>query len=362
MINRFIDILSTLIGPVRTAELRNHISALWRWGFSVAGLYRPIPDRETEIKFEKQITFKGDTPLRIESGENEQGRLAFRLPRPLLENVVDLIVTPKGGSWQGGRFEERYSAGKPGLRLLLEDRRPDETLSEAYVVQCVHNDTYGDWVSEYLVPILRAAPLSAPLLLPLQVASKPHVARDLKALGIEWRAIEHAIKIENAFVLRQQKFFVHFPESEIQLLRQFFGKANVSPRPGGLVYLSRHAERSDIAARPYPSLAIEEMVKLRGGRIIRTYGATLEEYADAAIDAETVIFDHGSAIYNALGWPVGRAIEIASDTWWNNAFLMMANAAGIEDYTIIRSDLGVAHVRERLTQALDAPLDASAAT
>lgn len=354
--------LSAILGPARAAALRNDISKMWRWSFAAAGRYRPIPSDETEIVFDKRVSFKGDAPLQIANGVHEQGRMAFRLPRSQLEDADDLIVTPNGGVWREGCFEERYSAGRPGLRLLLETHRPNEAMPEAYIVQCAHNDTYGDWVSEYLVPVLGAAPLSAPLLLPARIASKPFVARDLKALGVEWRTIKRPVRIEKARVLRQQKYFVHFPEDNVRLLRQVFGEPKGAPRPGGVVYLSRYGEASDVAPRDYPSLVIEDMIKARGGRVIRTGGAAFEDYAAAAVDAETVVFDHGSAFYNTLGWPMRRVVEIVSDGWWNNAFLMLTDAAGVDDYTIIRGDLGDAHVKELLTKTLDAPLDGAAAS
>lgn len=362
VIKRITNTLTAFVGPARVATLRNHVSTLWRWGFKVAGYYRPIPASETEYFVERQVTFKGDVPKQIIGGGYEQGRMAFRQPRPLVEDVANLIVTPNGSAWRDGCLEERFSAGQPGLRLLLEPHRPKETIQEAYIVQCAHNDTYGDWVSEYLVPVLRTVPMSAPLLLPMTVASKPFVTRDLDKIGINWCAIKTPTKIENAHVLRQQKYFVHFPEDDVKALRRLFGNPVSAARLGGLVYLSRYGEGSEVADRQYPSRIIEEIIQARGGRIIRTNEAMLEDYATAAMDAETVVFDHGSAFYNALGWPMRRAVEIASDTWWNNAFLMLGNAAGVADYTIIRGDLGTEHVQKRLSQALDAPLDASLTT
>lgn len=359
---RLMKTLSAVLGPARLAELRNGISSFWRMGFAAAGRYRQIPADEKEVVLAKRMTYKGDVPIPIKNGVYEQGRMAFRLPRPEAENAAGLIVTPNGGAWRDGCFEERFSAGRPGLRLFLENRHPVETLPKAVVIQCAHNDTYGDWVSEYLIPVLRAAPLSAPLLLPAKIALKSFVARDLGALGVEWRAIEQPIRIENAYVLRQQKFFVHFAEDEVRLLRRVFGEPAAKARPGGVVYLSRHGEASDVADRRYPNLAIEAIVKARGGRIIRTGEATRDDYVAAASEAETVIFDHGSAFYNSLGWPMRRAVEIVSDDWWNNAFLMLSHAAGIHDYTIVRGDLGDAHVEKLLTQTLDAPLDLGSAS
>lgn len=349
-----------LVGPARAADLRRNVSSIWRRLFAAVGRYRPMPLMETEVLFQDRCAFKGDPPVQILDGAHEQGRMAFRRPRPAFEEAADLVVTPSGGAWREGCFEERFSAGRPGLRRLMENRRPVEMTAEAVVIQSAHNDTYGDWVSEYLVPVLRTSPLSAPLLLPKAIAAKPFTSRDLAALGIEWRAIDRPIRIAKARVLRQQKFFVHFTVEEARLLRGFFGEAAAPARAGGLVYLSRFGEVSDVADRRYPNSAVEKFVKSRGGCVIRTATAAREDYEAAAKHAETVIFDHGSAFYNTIGWPVRRVVELVADAWWNNAFLMLADAAGTRDYTIIRVDLGEAHVQRLLEQTLAAPLDGGA--
>jgi capsular polysaccharide biosynthesis protein len=164
------------------------------------------------------------------------------------------------------------------------------------------------------------------------------------------------MRIRQAKVLRQQKYFVHFPRNEIETLRAFLGFEQAEPAPRGIVYLSRKNEVSEVANRVYPNEIIETIVEARGGRIIRTAGAPLEEYGLAASDAETVIFDHGSAIYNSLRWRPIRVVEIVSDAWWNNAFLMFADAMGVTDYTIIRGDLGDEHVARLLNETLDRPV------
>ena len=110
-----------------------------------------------------------------------------------------------------------------------------------------------------------------------------------------------------------------------------------------------------MAVRSYPNEVVEKMVTERGGRVLLTKHMSREDYRRAAADAETVIFDHGSAIYNALGWRPKRMVELVSDDWWNNAFLMFADALGVDDITIIRGDLGEAHVLSVLAEALDGP-------
>lgn len=351
---------SNFFGPSRVFAARGRISDLWRWMFSYTGRYRPLPPDETEIILTDKLFFKGDAPRQIAGGVKEQGRMAFAKPRPVWEDVDDLIVTPKGGGWVAGQFCERYSACQPGLRMLFEDCRPTTTVDEAIVVQSAHKDSYGDWVSEYLCAIARAYPLSAPLLIAAELGRRPYVHRDLDALGVTWRSVNAPVKIRRARVLRQQKFCVNFSPSDATILRRLFPARMVSPRPNGVVYLSRHGEVAAVANRPYPSELIEEVVVAHGGRVIRTAEASRDDYAAAAVDAETVIFDHGSAVYNAIAWPVRRLIEVASDSLWNNAFLTMAQAIGICDYTIIRGDLSESHIRGQLTKTLADPLDGGA--
>lgn len=346
------DSLVKLFGPERIAAARGAVSDIWRRVFSLAGLYRPIPQAEKETVLTEKVLFKGDSPRQITGGLNEQGLMAFRKPRPVWEAADDLIVTPTGGGWIAGRFFERYSACEPGLRMLFENRKPTAVIDEAFIVQSAHKDTYGDWVSEYLCAIARALPLSAPLLLPEKFAEKEFVRRDLEALGVAWRLVTAPVKIGRAKILRQQKFFVHFSPNDGPVLRRVFPARSVSARPGGIVYLSRMGEQSDVANRQYPNELLEKIVVELGGRVLRTAKATINDYAALAADAETVIFDHGSASYNAIGWPVQRFVEIVSDNWWNNAFLMMANALDIHDYTIIRGDLGEDQIRGQLAKAL----------
>lgn len=351
------DLLEKLFGPERVAAARGAISNIWRRVFSLAGLYRPIPPGEKDIVLVEKISFRGDAPRQIVGGVKEQGRMAFRRPRPIWESADDLIFTPMGGGWIDGRFFERCSACEPGLRMLFENRTPNAFIEEAYVVQSAHRDTYGDWVSEYLCAVARDLPLDAPLLLPAKLSQKAFVQRDLDALGVAWRPISAPVKIRRAKILRQQKFFVHYSSSDDAVLRRLFPRPSVSARSGSVVYLSRLGEQSDVANRHYPNKLLEDIVISLGGRVLRTASTSSDDYASAAVDAETVIFDHGAAAFNTIGWPVRRFIEVVSDRWWNSSFLMMADAIGVRDYTIIRGDLSEDHVRRQLSLTLAGPLD-----
>lgn len=342
--------------PAFVAMIRGRIGGIWRNLSAMMGRYVPLPKEEKEITCIRQIKFRGDVPVQISGGVREQGRYAFCKPRPVFEAVDDLVVTPLGGGWHDSRLHQRYSSCEPGARLLFENHSPQREVEVGYFIQSAHKDTYGDWVSEYLGALGRAEKLDAPIFLPAAIASRPYVRRDLDALGVVFESIDRPIKIRRAKVLRQQKYFVHFPPVEIQALRTFLRADPPPVRDGGLLYLSRRGEASEVATRYYPNEIIEETVKARGGRVLLTANATQEDYEQAAMETQTVIFDHGSAFYNSLQWRTQRVVEIVADAWWNNAFLMLADAMGIDDYTIIRGSMGDAHIVDALNAALDRPI------
>ena len=274
---------------VPIAILRNHISGIWRLLFKWTGQYQPIPREELSFHLDEEIFFKGDCPLQIEGGVNVQGRMKFDVPRSVMEEVSDLLVTPQGAAWIGPMLYERYSASSPGLRMFLSRGKPQEIYKSGYFIQSVHRNTYGDWVSEYLGALARVGKLDAPLFIPENLAVKPYVQRDLSELGIEYIAIRHPIQIERAKVLRQQKHFVHFPASEIGDLRSFLQLAPQTPEPGTIVYLSRRGEGSEVAVRDYPNEIVEQFVMKRGGLVLLTKDASRGDYMRAASQAETVI-------------------------------------------------------------------------
>ncbi len=349
--------ISRVAGPEAVARARSATGGVWRSVFTSLGVYQPIPKLEKALVRTETVAFKGDAPVQIQPSAHEQGRMEFHAPRPMFEEVENLTVTPRGGGWASGRLRERYSAGAAGIRMLTEPREPQSTVDHGVVVQSAHCNTFGDWVSEYLCPIARAMPFDMPLYLPRLMAEQPYVQRDLRALGVRWSPVNEPLLIKRARVLRQQKHFVHFRREDAAVLRGLWPSTVDEARPESFVYLSRRGDHSQVAQRSYPSDFIEALVDARGGRIVRAATATRADYDAAAEYSETLIFDHGSAIYNTIGWPVRRIVEIVSDAWWNNAFLMLADAIGIEDITLIRAGLGEEHIRSRLNMLLDSALD-----
>ncbi len=338
---------------VPLVKLRSAISDLWRALFAMSGRFRPFSAEDLETCRGEAAPFSGDIPLN--SGDELcQYRLYYKKPRPPFIEVDNLIVTPRGGGWKNGALHERYSSMKPGLRMLLEPHAPARTISDGVFVQSEHIDTFGDWTSEYLAPLARAGLITAPLLLPARMASRPYVIRDAARLSMNIIAIDEPTLIERATLVPQPKVVRSWTPLCVSKLREALGVEISTPAPGSMLYLSRYGEASEVANRTHPNYIIEDIVRQRGGAVLRTGSAGLEDYLNAARHVETLLFDHGSAAYNIVYWQPRRIIEFVSDDWWMNSFLFFTNAVGIKDYSIIRSDLGA--VAERVNAVLDAPI------
>lgn len=217
-------------------------------------------------------------------------------------------------------------------------------------------------MSEYLAPLARIGAVDAPVYLPARFAAKPYVRRDAARLDIDFEPIHAPLLIEKASVVRQPKAVRYWTAEDVRALRAMLNVSPPSPEQGSLLYLSRHDEPSEVAVRSHECLLVEEMVRQRGGKVLRTGTASLEDYLKAASDVETLLFDHGSAAYNMVYWQPKRVVEFVSDDWWMNSFLFFSDAIGVHDYTIIRGDLGPDHIRRLLTETLHQPVDADAAS
>ena len=339
-------------------KFRNRASAIWRLSFAVLGRFEPLRANEIATESGDTVVYKIDA-LSGNTEFDEQRRLLFREPRPPFQEVNNLTVTPSGAGWKKDVLFERYSAEKPGLRMLMASRVPEKTVRSGFFVQSEHTDTFGDWVSEYLAPLARVGRIDAPVYLPASMAAKAYVRRDAERAGIEIVSIDKPILIENAKVVRQNKFVRYWRKDDVQVYRDFLKIVPREPEPGSILYLSRHGEVSEVANRTHPNLPIEEAVRACGGRVLRTCETSLEDYIAAASSAETLLYDHGSAAYNMVFYRPRRVIEFVSDDWWMNAFVMFADSIGVKDYTIIRSDLGSqSDVASRTAAALKRPIEA----
>ncbi|WP_425410387.1 glycosyltransferase 61 family protein [Hyphococcus sp.] len=341
---------------VPLVQMRDRISSVWRGASSLLKLYQPLSEEENAVEQHGAVPFKGDIPRKA-GDAHHQFRLVYKQPRPAAEKVENLIVTPEGAGWKDGRLFEKYSAGKPGLRMLAGAHAPVREVDEGYFIQSEHTDTFGDWTSEYLSPLSLLPEISAPVFLPRSMAKKAYVRRDAERTGLQFVDIDAPIRIRNATVVRLQRYIRYWRAKDVMALRKLLNVEPVTPQSGSLLYLSRYGETSEVATRTHPNLMIEEVIKERGGVVLRTGETRLEDYLNAARYAETILYDHGSAAYNMIYWSPKRAVEFVSDAWWMNSFLFFAEGLGVHDYNIICTDRGgLDSVRDRLNAVLDAPL------
>jgi hypothetical protein len=342
------------------ARMRSTASSLWRTGWALAGKYKPLSAEEQAFEFGDAVPFKGDVPVRA-GADHHQRRLSFQFPRPLVEEVENLVVTPAGAGWKNGALYERYSSCRPGLRMLLGETRPQSEIPTGYFVQSEHMDTFGDWMAEYLSPLSLLDDIAAPVLLPQALARKPYVQRDAARVGIDVIEVDAPILVRKAMVVQQQRCIRYWQPKDVQALRAFLNVDAPTPSPGSILYLSRHGEASEVADRTHPNEMIERIVRERGGVVLRTAEADFSDYLNAAHSAETVLFDHGSAAYNMIHWRPRKVIEFVSDAWWMNSFLFFADAGGVHDYSIVCTDQGTPDdLRKKVYAALDEPLSSAA--
>ncbi|WP_411816695.1 hypothetical protein [Hyphococcus sp. DH-69] len=341
---------------VPVAHMRNAVGSFWRKSSALTGQYEPMSPSEVATVDGSPVPFRGDIP-KYAGTEHQQTRKRFAEPRPLLEEVENLIVTPLGGGWHDNCLFERYSSCKPGLRMLLENKAPTREVETGYVIQSEHVDTFGDWTSEYLTPLAGIANVDGPVFLPAAFAQKGYVRRDMARTSIDFQFVDAPILIKRAKVIRQQMYIRYWTPEYAQNLRRLLGAQPVSPKRGSMIYLSRHGEPSEVAVRTHPNLLIEKIVKDRGGIVLRTDDSSLEDYLAAGEHAETVLLDHGSAGYNLSYWQPKRVIEFVSDQWWMNSFLFFATSIGVPDYGIICTDQGSDdEIAKRLTDLLETPI------
>lgn len=330
-------------------RLRGRASGVIRGAMRQMGRFEPMSHGETALVRRDPVSFQGDIPIRA-GEENTQYRIEFETPRPLFEDVENLIVTPDGAGWSDGVLYERYSAAPPSPRMMVRRPSPERVVETGITVQSTHADTFGDWMSEYLAPLAGLDRIDAPVFLPAFMARKSYAKRDMARTGVAYETIDAPVLIRRAKVVRQPKYMRYWSAGHVIALRRFLKASPPLPRPGSLIYLSREKEESEIAIRSHPHNEIANVIEAHGGKIIRTANAALETFVDAGAEAETVVMDHGSAGYNMLYWRPRRVIELVSDDWWINAFLFFSHAIGVRDYTIIRSDID--GVSEKLNAAL----------
>jgi len=301
--------------------------------------FTPVEKAQAKVQ---SISFSGDIPEILQRKFQSICLLRFKVPRPLREEVENLIYTPQGRGWMKGKLHERFSIDlKPSIRdLIYLPRQSDiERVAQGTVIQAEYLHTYGDWVVEALITLAHALPIKeSPLFLPKYLMEKSFVLRDLNKLGIEARAVERPLLIQKAVVLHKNNPGLNLTAKDVEAYRKAFSIVPVYPQPGSIVYLSRHGDRASARERYYPSEMVSQIMAELGAKIVLTREMSPEEYVALASHAETVVADHGAAIYNLLYWKTQNLIELFSESWWHPCFLSLGNALGLSSHVLINVD------------------------
>ena len=357
------------------------------------GKYHPLSEAETQCVKGKLLTYIGDIPIFpakisvVETAQNftsEKSRysLSYKLPRNSQEKVQNLIYTQQGMGWLKGKIYDKFSLWDAvtyiqhsplnddknkiseifdsisNINNLFSTPRTDELekIPAGTIVESENLRTYGDWILDYLAS-LTSVPILPPLIIP-EVINFKYVQHDLKKLGIEFRIIQTPVLIRDALVIRKTIPKHYVTSKEAQSYRDLAGINPSQPKPNSIIYLSRanvvsYAPKSG-KNRSYPNALVAEIIQDLGGKIVYTDQTTYQEYCDLALEAETVIADHGGAMSNLLLWNTKNVIELFSNEWWSDCYLCLSKELGIKNYALLNiDDIDAAGIRMRIFKLLD---------
>lgn len=282
-------------------RMKNKLTHFVRKGCEVAGRYQGYSLAELETAQSDRVDFIGDIPS-VAGLNPYQHREYYVLDRPSVETIQNVVYTPAGHAWVNGKLIERLSVREPSVREMLagEPKKTGTSLKEAWLIEGKTPFTYGDWVGDHVRALVEADQDIDLVVLPLFLAEKTYVQRDLANLGIELRAADEPINIEPAHVLRKTVPSYYWGPQQVDAYRHRFNTKLHTPQKGSLIYLSRANFISEVVDRTYPSAAIADYLQKLGGKVFDTRQASPEAFEKIADSVETVIADQGSAIFGVL--------------------------------------------------------------
>lgn len=308
---------------------RVKLAAPLQKALAAAGRWEALSAAETDMRQTDAIPVSGD--------RTTQERLVYTTPREPYLDVDDVLYTPEGLAAKNGRYVARYSIRPPSTAEILKTRsgKGAERIECGTLIETETPYTYGDWVADYVLSLVTANDIVAPLILPAVLARKSYVIRDVEALGLDYHVAERPLRIAKARVIRKRIPSYYWGPDDVSAYQKAFNVTPPPARPGSLIYLARFDTKSEAAQRQYPSEDVARIVESLGGVVFDTRHASPEKFNTLAPQMETVIADQGSALFGVMHSQTKNVIELAEDDWWHNANLFIANGAGVKNYAVI---------------------------
>ena len=176
----------------------------------------------------------------------------------------------------------------------------------------------------------------------------------LALLGIDAVAVEQPTLIHKATVLHKKMFFFNWTADEVTAYRQAFKIDPVQPRPGSILYISREGETNERSGRTYPSKLTAKIMREFGAKVVFARQTSYEDYCALAEEVETVVADHGAAMFNLLLWNTKNVVELFTDQYWWNCFPFLTDALKISNHALIKTDdIEPSELRRKLVYHLD---------
>lgn len=298
------------------------------------------------------VAFEGDNPV---TGELSQTRHVVDPATISIETVENVAYTRFGQAWIDGCLMRQYSAKSPSYRDLLGSGGISETLENATIIQSFLALTYGDWMGEHLSSLIYFGCPVQPLALPGFLEERRYVRRDCERLGLDVRFIKQTTRIRNCVVLPKVRQGNYFMRDDPRRFCEAFAVAPRKPRPGSIVYLTRRRASSYGPARRHPFEEISAVMDEIDARIIDTDEMSFDGWLALGEEADIVIAEHGAALFNMMFWRPRCVIELFSGRWWNNSFLFVGEAVGVERHFLFNTDgLDRSAIARRIKSALAA--------
>lgn len=282
----------------------------------------------------------------------------FEHPKTNVKQAQNVLYTPQGFAWRGAVLDEEMSVR--GVITNADFKRPlkaVDTLETGTLLQSEYNLTFADWICEQSKSMALAGTVPAPVVIPRFLYERPYVQGEFKRLGLAVHVIDKPTLVKEATVLIKPQPDLIWTWKDVDAYRRFHRLDPVQPKPGSLIYLSREGAKSEqsLVKRSYPSAMISEIVEELGGKVITTGDYGHEDFLALADTAETVIADHGAAMFNLLYWRSKSVIELVPDNWWDGCFVFLSAAVKVRLHeTLNFSDLDKQALKARIEAHLAA--------